>query len=124
MLLSVVLDVAWRSITGRHDLLLDEVFRSLLFVMVALGLVLRFFALTRSLISEADLCVPTKAHMPRASTASSPCSRSRRYFLDVFSYDCGGVWRLVSFGKECCCYPTLRHTPCVAMTMLPQTDCS
>jgi len=38
MLLSVVLNVSWRSIPGRRDLLLNEVFRCLLFVMAALGL--------------------------------------------------------------------------------------
>jgi len=54
MLVSVVRNVAWRSIPGGRDLLLDEVFRCLLFVMVALGLALWFFALTLSLISDAD----------------------------------------------------------------------
>ena len=38
MLLSVVLNVSWRSIPGRRDLLINEVFRCLLFVMAALGL--------------------------------------------------------------------------------------
>ena len=96
MLLSVVRNVAWSSIPGGRDLLLDDVSRCLLFMMVALGLVLWFFALTLSLISEADLCMPMKAHMPQASTATSSCSRSRRYLLHILAHDSGGVWRLVS----------------------------
>ena len=73
MLLSVVRNAAWKSIRGRRDLLLDEVFRCLLFVMVALGLALWFLALSFFLILL-DLGLSMKVRMPRASTTTSCCS--------------------------------------------------